>query len=103
MFRRFAFIAALLTFAGLVPGNGIGAPVVIGQTTIAADSLLPLFSTESAAQAQLPERRGCVAEYSERHLPLQRRAVVRAHKTRRLMHARRRPLWRVNRATENGQ
>jgi hypothetical protein len=51
MFRRFALIAALLGFTGLVPGHGIAASAATNQVTTVADSLPQLFDTESAAQA----------------------------------------------------
>jgi hypothetical protein len=55
MLRRFALIAALFAFVGVVPGHGIATPIAISQATIVADSLPPLFSTESAAQSHCPK------------------------------------------------
>ena len=55
MFRRFALIAALLALVGLVPGHGIAAGAATSQAAIVADSLPPLFDTESAAQAHCPK------------------------------------------------
>jgi hypothetical protein len=54
MFRRFALVAALLAFAGLMQGPGIAAPAATGHAVIVADSLPPLFSTESVAQTHCP-------------------------------------------------
>jgi len=55
MFRRFALVAALLAFAGVAPGHGAAVPAATGQAAIVADSLPPLFDTESAAQAHCPK------------------------------------------------
>ena len=55
MFRRFALIVALMAFAGLMPNHSIAARTAASQAAIVADSLLPLFDTESAAQAHCPK------------------------------------------------
>jgi hypothetical protein len=55
MFRCFALVAALLAFFGLAPGNSIATPAATSQAAIVADSLPPLFSTESAAQSHCPK------------------------------------------------
>ena len=56
MFRRFALVAALFTFVGLLPAYGAPSPAVAAQLAVVAHaSLPPLFETESAAQAHCPK------------------------------------------------
>jgi hypothetical protein len=54
MFKRFALVAALFAFAGLLPSHGVASPAPAAQAAIIAQSLPPVFSTESAAQAHYP-------------------------------------------------
>lgn len=54
MFQRLALAAALLAFVG-APGGGIAAAAATSQAAIVADSLPPLFTTESEAQAHCPK------------------------------------------------
>ena len=55
MFLRFALVAALLIVPGLVAGHSIATPAVTSQAAFLADAPpLPLFSTETAAQAHCP-------------------------------------------------
>lgn len=57
MFRRFAVIAALLAFVGIVPGHGIAAPAATSPAAmIVADCLPPLLDPESGAGSALPKR-----------------------------------------------
>ena len=56
MFRRFALVAALFAFAGLLPTYSASSPAVAAQSAVVAQAFLPpLFSTESAAQAHCPK------------------------------------------------
>jgi hypothetical protein len=55
MFQRFALVAALLAFVGAVPGHAIATTVASSLAATLADSLPPLFSTESTAQAHCPK------------------------------------------------
>jgi hypothetical protein len=55
MVKRFALAAALFAFAGLLPCHGIAASVPAAQAAVVAQSLPPVFSTESAAQAHCPK------------------------------------------------
>jgi hypothetical protein len=54
MFRRFALATALFAFAGLLPSHGFASPITTTQAAVVAQSLPPVFSTESAAQAHCP-------------------------------------------------
>jgi len=55
MFRRFALAAALFASATLSPGYGATSSAVAAQPATVAQSLPPLFSTDSAAQAHCPK------------------------------------------------
>ena len=55
MLKRFAFAAALFAFAGLLPSYGASATVPTVQAAVVAQSLPPLFDTESTAQAHCPK------------------------------------------------
>lgn len=55
MFRRFAFVAALLAFVGIVPGHGVAVSTASGQVAIVADPPPPRFSTENAVEAHYPK------------------------------------------------
>jgi hypothetical protein len=55
MFRRLALTAALFAFAGLLPSYSAAAPVPAAQAAVVAQSLPPLFDTESATQAHCPK------------------------------------------------
>ncbi len=56
MFKRFAFAAALLGFAALLPSYGAASPVVAALSAVVEQAPLPpLFDTESAAQVHCPK------------------------------------------------
>jgi hypothetical protein len=55
MLKRFALAAALFAFAGLLPSYSTAAPMPAAQAAVVAQSLPPLFDTESAAQAHCPK------------------------------------------------
>lgn len=56
MFKRFALTAAFFVFAGLLPSYSAAvAPVAAAQAAVVAQSLPPLFSTESTAKAHCPK------------------------------------------------
>jgi hypothetical protein len=54
MFKRFALVAALFAFSGLLPSYGATSPMAAAEPAIIAQSLPPLFSTEGAAQTHCP-------------------------------------------------
>jgi hypothetical protein len=55
MFQRLALVAALFAFGGLLPSYAAASTAATAQPAIVAQSLPPLFSTESAAQAHCPK------------------------------------------------
>ena len=55
MFKRFALVAALFAFAGLLPTYAGSSTISTAQAVIIAQALPPVFSTESAAQAHCPK------------------------------------------------
>jgi len=55
MFKRFAFVAALFAFAGLLPTYGTASPAPTAQAVLVAQALPALFDTQSAAQAHCPK------------------------------------------------
>jgi hypothetical protein len=55
MHRRFVLVAALFAFAGLLPTHGAATVTTEAQPTVVAQSVPPVFSTESAAQAHCPK------------------------------------------------
>jgi hypothetical protein len=54
MFRRFALVAALLSFVSLLSIDSAASAVAVVQAAVVAQSLPSLFSTESEAQAHCP-------------------------------------------------
>ncbi len=55
MIQRFALLAALFAFATLFPCQTAAGPVPVTHSAIVAQSLPPLFDTESAAEAHCPK------------------------------------------------
>jgi hypothetical protein len=55
MLKRFALVAALFVFAGLLPIVAAPSPSPTAQAGVVAQSLPQLFSTESATQAHCPK------------------------------------------------
>jgi hypothetical protein len=55
MFKRFALVAALFAFAGLLSTYAVSSTISTAQAVIIAQALPPVFSTESAAQAHCPK------------------------------------------------
>jgi hypothetical protein len=54
MIHRFALAAALFAIGGLMPTYSLASLVALTQRAVVAQALPPLFSTESAAQANCP-------------------------------------------------
>jgi len=55
MYRRFVLAAALFAVAGLLPTHGATTLTTAAQPTVVAQTLPPVFLTESAAQARCPK------------------------------------------------